>query len=178
MKKSIKILLATLLAGAAVLSVGCSEKTKDEVKEKVNSRIEETFNDKMSKNNGDIEEIRNDMNNFCEVVNNGDVGELPYGLTFRIDEEKEEIRVAIISKNKTAKITNKDDIDGLHHTIYNMIINKGYEGKVYTDIGVYNKTDDEYSIYYTYNYDKNGKGILTPVKNVMSKSELFDYYNH
>ena len=49
---------------------------------------------------------------------------------------------------------------------------------IWTDIGVYNKTDDEYSIYYTYNYDKNGKGVLTPVKNVMSKSELFDYYNH
>ena len=175
MKKSIKILLATLLTGATFLSVGCSEKTKDEVQEKVNSKIEETFNDNMSKNNGNIEEIRNDMVDFCEWVNSSD---LPYGMSFRIDEEKEEIRVAVISKNKNFKITNKDDIGNLHYEIYDLIMNKGYEGKVYTDIGVYNKTDDEYSIYYTYNYDKNGKGILTPVKNVMSKSELFDYYNH
>ena len=175
MKKSIKILLATLLAGATVLSVGCSEKTKDEVQEKVNSRIEETFSDNMSKNNGNIEEIRNAMTEFCEEINEDG---MPWSMTFRIDEEKEEIRVAIISKNKTYKITDKDDINNLHFQSYDLLTMLGYEGKVYTDIGVYNKTDDEYSIYYTYNYDKNGKGILTPVKNVMSKSELFDYYNH
>lgn len=175
MKKSIKILLATLLAGATVVSVGCSEKTKDEVQEKVNSRIEETFSDNMSKNNGNIEEIRNAMTEFCEEIN---ADGMPWSMTFRIDENKEEIRVAIISKNKTYKITDKDDINNLHFQSYDLLTMLGYEGKVYTDIGVYNKTDDEYSIYYTYNYDKNGKGVLTPVKNVMSKSELFDYYNH
>ena len=175
MKKSIKILLATLLTGATVVSVGCSEKTKDEVQEKVNSRIEETFSDNMSKNNGNIEEIRNAMTEFCEEINEDG---MPWSMTFRIDEEKEEIRVAIISKNKTYKITDKDDINNLHFQSYDLLTMLGYEGKVYTDIGVYNKTDDEYSIYYTYNYDKNGKGVLTPVKNVMSKSELFDYYNH
>lgn len=175
MKKSIKILLATLLAGATVLSVGCSEKTKDEVQEKVNSRIEETFSNNMSKNNGNIEEIRNAMTEFCQEINEDS---MPWSMTFRIDEEKDEIRVAIISKNKTYKITGKDDINNLHFQSYDLLTMLGYEGKVYTDIGVYNKTDDEYSIYYTYNYDKNGKGVLTPVKNVMSKSELFDYYNH
>ena len=175
MKKSIKILLATLLTGATFLSVGCSEKTKDEVQEKVNSKIEETFNDNMSKNNGNIEEIRNAMTEFCQEINEDG---MPWSMTFRIDEEKDEIRVAIISKNKTYKITDKDDINNLHFQSYDLLTMLGYEGKVYTDIGVYNKTDDEYSIYYTYNYDKNGKGVLTPVKNVMSKSELFDYYNH
>ena len=175
MKKSIKILLATLLTGATFLSVGCSEKTKDEVKEKVNSKIEETFNDNMSKNNGNIEEIRNAMTEFCQEINEDG---MPWSMTFRIDEEKDEIRVAIISKNKTYKITDKDDINNLHFQSYDLLTRLGYEGKVYTDIGVYNKADDEYSIYYTYNYDKNGKGVLTPVKNVMSKSELFDYYNH
>ena len=175
MKKSIKILLATLLTGATFLSVGCSEKTKDEVQEKVNSKIEETFSDNMSKNNGNIEEIRNAMTEFCQEINEDG---MPWSMTFRIDEEKDEIRVAIISKNKTYKITDKDDINNLHFQSYDLLTMLGYEGKVYTDIGVYNKTDDEYSIYYTYNYDKNGKGILTPVKNVMSKSELFDYYNH
>lgn len=175
MKKSIKILLATLLAGATMLSIGCSEKTKDEVQEKVNSKIEETFAENMSKNNGNIEEIRNAMTEFCQEINKDG---MPWSMTFRIDEDKEEIRVAIISKNKTYKITDKDDINNLHFQSYDLLTMLGYEGKVYTDIGVYNKTDDEYSIYYTYNYDKNGKGILTPVKNVMSKSELFDYYNH
>ena len=175
MKKSIKILLATLLTGAAVLNVGCSEKTKDEVQEKVNSRIEETFSDNISKNNGNIEEIRNAMTEFCQEINEDG---MPWSMTFRIDEDKEEIRVAIISKNKTYKIIDKDYIAELHFQSYDLLTMLGYEGKVYTDIGVYNKTDDEYSIYYTYNYDKNGKGILTPVKNVMSKSELFDYYNH
>lgn len=175
MKKSIKILLATLLTGATFLSVGCSEKTKDEVQEKVNSKIEETFSDNMSKNNGNIEEIRNAMTEFCQEINEDG---MPWSMTFKIDEDKEEIRVAIISKNKTYKITDKDDINNLHFQSYDLLTMLGYEGKVYTDIGVYNKTDDEYSIYYTYNYDKNGKGVLTPVKNVMSKSELFDYYNH
>ena len=175
MKKSIKILLATLLTGAAVLNVGCSEKTKDEVQEKVNSRIEETFSDNISKNNGNIEEIRNAMTEFCQEINEDG---MPWSMTFRIDEDKEEIRVAIISKNKTYKIIDKDYIAELHFQSYDLLTMLGYEGKVYTDIGVYNKTDDEYSIYYTYNYDKNGKGVLTPVKNVMSKSELFDYYNH
>ena len=175
MKKSIKILLATLLAGATMLSIGCSEKTKDEVQEKVNSKIEETFAENMSKNNGNIEEIRNAMTEFCQEINEDG---MPWSMTFRIDEDKEEIRVAIISKNKTYKITDKDDINNLHFQSYDLLTMLGYEGKVYTDIGVYNKTDDEYSIYYTYNYDKNGKGVLTPVKNVMSKSELFDYYNH
>lgn len=178
MKKSIKILLATLLAGTTMLNVSCSQKTKEEMQEKVESKVEESFSNNISKNNGNIEEIRNGMAKFCETVNNGEVGELPYSLIFKIDEKKEEIRVAVISKNKTFKITNKDDIEDLHYTIYKMLTNEGYEGKIYTDIGVYNKTDDEYSIYYTFNYDKNGKGVLSPVKKIMSKSELFDYYNN
>ena len=175
MKKSIKTLLTSLLIGATVINVGCSEKTKDKIQEKVESKIEESFNDNMNKNNGNIEEICDAMTEFCEGINNEG---MPWSMTFRIDEDKEEIRVAIISKNKTNKITNKDDIAYMHFQSYDLLTMLGYEGKVYTDIGVYNKTDDEYSIYYTYNYDKNGNGVLTPVKNVMSKSELFDYYNH
>lgn len=175
MKKSIKTLLTSLLIGATVINVGCNQKTKEAVQEKVNSRIEESFNDNMNKNNGNIEEIRNAMTEFCQGINEDS---MPWSMTFKIDEDKEEIRVAIISKNKTNKITNKDDIANLHFQSYDLLTMLGYEGKVYTDIGVYNKAEDEYSIYYTYNYDENGKGILTPVKNVMSKSELFDYYNH
>ena len=175
MKKSIKTLLTSLLIGATVLNVSCSQKAKEEVQEKVESKIEESFSNNMNKNNGNIEEIRNAMTEFCEGINNEG---MPWSMTFRIDEDKKEIRVAIISKNKTNKITDKDDIAYMHFQSYDLLTMLGYEGKVYTDIGVYNKADDEYSIYYTYNYDKNGKGVLSPVKKNMSKSELFDYYNN
>lgn len=175
MKKSIKILLATLLTGATVINVGCSQKAKEAVQKEVDTKIEQTFTENMNKNNGDVETIREAMTEFCEEINNEG---MPWSMTFRIDEDKNEIRVAIISKNKTNKITNKEEIAYLHFQSFDLLTMLGYEGKVFTDIGVYNKTDNEYSIYYTYNYDKNGNGVLNPVKNVMTESELFDFYNH
>ena len=175
MKKSIKILLTSLLIMGTVVNVGCSQKAKEAVQKEVDTKIEQTFTENMNKNNGDVETIREAMTEFCEEINNEG---MPWSMTFRIDEDKNEIRVAIISKNKTNKITDKEEIAYLHFQSYDLLTMLGYEGKVFTDIGVYNKTDDEYSIYYTYNYDKNGNGVLNPVKNVMTESELFDFYNH
>lgn len=175
MKKSIKTLLTSLLIMGTVVNVGCSQKAKEEVKKEVETKVEQTFAGKMN-TNADTEEIRESISGICEVVNNG---ELPFAMTFRIDEDKQEIRVAIISKNKTYKITNKEYIDEYHFEVFDLLTRvHGYDGKIFTDIGVYDKTEDEYTIFYTYNYDKNGKGVLNPVKKVMTESELFDYYNH
>ena len=175
MKKSIKNLLTSLLIMGTVVNVGCSQKAKEEVQKEIDTKIEQTFTDNMNKNNGDVEKIREAMTEFCEEINREG---MPWSMTFRIDKKKNEIRVAIISKNKTNKITDKEEIAYLHFQSYDLLTMLGYEGKVFTDIGVYNKTDNEYSIYYTYNYDKNGNGVLNPVKNVMTESELFDFYNH
>ena len=174
MKKSIKNLLTSLLIYTAVTSVGCSKKA-EEVKKEIDTKVEQSFSGKMD-TNADTEEIRESISGICEVVNNG---ELPFAMTFRIDEDKQEIRVAIISKNKTYKITNKEYIDEYHYEVFDLLTRvHGYDGKIYTDIGVYDKAEDEYTIFYTYNYDKNGNGVLNPVKKVMTESELFDYYNH
>ena len=174
MKKSIKTLLTSLLIGATVVNVGCSKKA-EEVKKEINTKVEQSFTGKMD-TNADTEKIRESISGICEVINNG---ELPFAMTFRIDEDKQEIRVAIISKNKTYKITNKEYIDEYHFEVFDLLTRvHGYNGKIYTDIGVYDKTEDEYTIFYTYNYDKNGKGVLTPVKKVMTETELFDFYNH
>ena len=100
MKKSIKTLLTSLLIMGTVVNVGCSQKAKEEVKKEVETKVEQTFAGKMN-TNADTEEIRESISGICEVVNNG---ELPFAMTFRIDEDKQEIRVAIISKNKTYKI--------------------------------------------------------------------------
>lgn len=175
MKKSIKTLLTSLLIMGTVVNVGCSQKAKEEVKKEVETKVEQTFAGKMN-TNADTEEIRESISGICEVINNG---ELPFAMTFRIDEDKQEIRVAIISKNKTYKITNKEYIDEYHFEVFDLLTRvHGYDGKIFTDIGVYDKTEDEYTIFYTYNYDKNGEGVLNPVKKVMTESELFDYYNH
>lgn len=84
MKKSIKTLLTSLLIGATVVNVGCSQKAKEEVKKEVDTKVEQTFAGKMN-TNADTEEIRESISGICEVVNNG---ELPFAMTFRIDEEK------------------------------------------------------------------------------------------
>ena len=167
MSKSIKVLLSSILVISSLSTFGCSK----EIKETDNNVT--SFDEVM--NNGNIEEIKEYLTKFFDDLNNGAYGDVPYASIFKINEN--EVRVCSMAKSEKYKAVNKEGIKNLYETIYNLISNKGYEGKIISDIGYYNKTDNEYIIYYTCYYDTNGDFKINPVKKVYSKSELFDYYN-
>ena len=169
MSKKLKVLLAGLITGVTIFSIGCSS-----VPENDNKQVQEA---QASERQNKINELRARLMEECDEVNNSN--NHPYTATFRIDTVNDEVRFVILAPNEDCKFYTKSDMEVLHSDIYQVVKNEmKYEGSLYTDFAVFDPFTEIYNVYNSFTYATNGDSVLLHQDYNYTRHEFLKYYNN